>query len=151
MERSLLVKITGAGLAGLTLSFFEGYIPVLLCVIIAICFDIVTGLIASAITGQAISSKIGVIGFWKKLALLLALFFGIFLDIYIPIMLQIVTIELPFKLPIGTIIGCYIVLNENISILENLNRSGVILPKWIKKLLTDSKNKINDPLKETKK
>ena len=138
-----LLKITLAGVTGLLGSFFGAYVPVLCCVLFAICFDVLTGLIRAKITGEAINSKTGTIGFWKKLALLLGLFFGIFLDIFIPMVLDIVTINLPFKLPIGTIVGCYIVLNEAISILENLNKSGVFLPKWIKTLLKGTKDTIN--------
>lgn len=142
MQLSLL-KITLAGLTGLVGSFFGAYVPVLCCVLFAICFDVMTGLVRAKITGESINSKTGTIGFWKKLALLLGLFFGIFLDIFIPIVLNIVTINLPFKLPIGTIVGCYIILNEAISILENLNKSGVLLPKWIKTMLKGTKDTID--------
>lgn len=138
-----LIKFTSAGLIGLIGSFFGAYVPVLCCVLFAICFDVLTGLIRAKITGESINSKTGTIGFWKKLALLLGLFFGIFLDVFIPMVLNIVTINLPFKLPIGTIVGCYIVLNEAISILENLSKSGVLLPKWIKTMLKGTKDTIN--------
>ena len=138
-----LLKITTTGTIGLVCSFFGAYVPVLCCVLFAICFDVLTGLIRAKITGEAINSKTGTIGFWKKLALLLGLFFGIFLDVFIPILLNMVTINIPFKLPIGTIVGCYIVLNETISILENLNKSGVILPKWLKTILKGTKDTID--------
>lgn len=139
-----ITKISLAGVVGLVGSFLGAYFPVLCCVLFAIVFDIITGLIRAKITGEPINSKTGTIGFWKKLALLLGMFFGIFLDVFIPIMLNMVTITIPFKLPIGTIIGCYITLNESISILENLNKSGVILPKWIKTMLKGTKETINE-------
>ena len=131
-----LTKIGVSAALGLGASFFGAYAPIFACVIIAIVFDVVTGLVKSKAIGKPISSTQGTIGFWKKMALFLALFFGVFLDVFIPIMLGIVDLNLPFKLPIGTIIGVYIVINESISIIENINAAAPnTLPKWIKKLL----------------
>lgn len=131
-----LTKIVVSAVLGLGASFFGAYAPIFVCVIIAIVFDVVTGLVKSKVIGTPISSTQGTIGFWKKMALFLALFFGVFLDVFIPIMLGIADLNLPFKLPIGTVIGCYIVINESISIIENINTAAPnSLPKWIKKLL----------------
>ena len=149
MQTETIVKLIIVTMVSAVASYFDKYVPVLVCVLVSICFDVITGLVRCKITGETLSSKVGIIGFWKKLALLLALFFGIFLDIYIPVLLGIATIQLPFSLPFGTFIGCYIVLNENISILENLNKSGVILPKWLKGFFKDSKNTLDG--KEAKK
>ena len=129
-------KLSFATIIGLIGSFFGAYVPVLSCVLVAIIFDFATGIVKSKVLGEPINSKTGTIGFWKKMALLLALFFGIFLDVFIPILLGVVSVNLPFKLPIGTIVGCYIVINESISIFENINKTAPsALPKWIKKLL----------------
>lgn len=137
------IKLSVVAIASALLSYYDKYVGVLCCVLVSICFDVITGLVRCKITGEVLSSKIGIIGFWKKLALLLALFFGIFLDIYIPVLVGMVAVNIPFSLPFGTFIGCYIVLNENISILENLNRSGVILPKWLKSFFKESKNTLD--------
>ena len=146
MTYETLFKISTASVLAGVISFFGGYVPVLCCVLFCICFDVLTGLVKSKVTGEPISSKTGIAGFWRKLALLLALFFGIFLDVYVPILLGAVTLEIPFKLPIGTLVGCYICLNECISILENINKAAPsTMPKWIKKMLIGAKNKINEP------
>ena len=145
MSRAKVVEFSLSALTGLLASFFGAYFPVVCCVLIAIVFDFITGMIKSKVKGDPISSKRGVIGFWRKMALLMALFFGIFLDIFIPIMLGIVTIDMPFKLPIGTVVGCYIVINESISIFENINAANPsVLPKWIKTLLKGGKETINN-------
>lgn len=130
------VKIAASLISGLAASFWGIYGPVIICVLVAICMDVVTGLVKAMATGEKISSKEGYKGFWKKCALILALAFGIFLDAFIPVMLGIVSLNLPFSMPIGTIVGCYIVINEAISIIENINQAApTALPKWIKKLL----------------
>lgn len=136
MNKEMIVKLSTSVISGLVASFWGIYGPVILCVLIAICMDVVSGLVSAMAVGEKISSKVGWVGFWKKMALLLALAFGIFMDSFIPILLGTISLELPFTMPIGTIVGCYIVINEAISIIENINKAApTALPKWIKKLL----------------
>ena len=138
-------KISMSLFTGLIASFWGIYGPVIICVLVAICMDVISGLVASMASGEKISSKVGWIGFWKKMALILALAFGIFMDSFIPILLGTISLELPFTMPIGTIVGCYIVINEAISIIENINKAApTALPKWIKKLLEGAGKTIDD-------
>lgn len=140
-----IIKWATASVSGIAATFWGVYGPVFICVLVAICLDIVTGLIKSKATGTPITSEKGSRGFWRKMALIAALAFGIFLDAFIPIMLGAVSVTLPFNLPIGTVVGCYIVLNECISIFENINKTAPqALPKWIKKLLDGAKKTVND-------
>lgn len=136
MNKEMMIKLSTSVVSGLVASFWGIYGPVILCVLIAICMDVISGLVSAMAAGEKISSKVGWIGFWKKMALILALAFGIFMDAFIPILLGTISLELPFTMPIGTIVGCYIVINEAISIIENINKAApTALPKWIKKLL----------------
>ncbi|MBO7426647.1 MAG: phage holin family protein [Clostridiales bacterium] len=145
MTKATFMKITASLISGLAASFWGIYGPIIVCVLVVICMDVISGLIKAKATGQALNSKKGNIGFWKKIALIAALAFGIFLDAFIPIMLGVITLELPFTMPIGTIVGCYIVINESISIIENINAAAPgALPKWIKKLLTGAGKTIDD-------
>ena len=138
-------KITMSLLTGLIASFWGIYGPVIICVLVAICMDVVSGLVAAMASGEKISSKVGWVGFWKKMALILALSFGIFMDTFVPILLGTISLELPFTMPIGTIVGCYIVINEAISIIENINKAApTALPKWIKKMLEGAGKTIDD-------
>ena len=139
------MKFATSLFTGLVASFWGIYGPVIICVLVAICMDVISGLVASMASGEKISSKVGWIGFWKKMALILALAFGIFMDSFIPILLGTISLELPFTMPIGTIVGCYIVINEAISIIENINEAApTALPKWIKKLLEGAGKAIDD-------
>lgn len=145
MSKEGIGKLATSVITGLVASFWGVYGPVILCVLIAICMDVVSGLVSAMASGEKISSKVGWIGFWKKIALILALAFGIFMDSFIPILLGTISLELPFTMPIGTIVGCYIVINEAISIIENINKAApTALPKWIKKLLEGAGKTIDD-------
>ena len=145
MNNHIYGKLAASLISGLAASFWGIYGPVILCVLIAICMDVISGLVASMAAGEKISSQVGWTGFWKKMALILALAFGIFMDSFIPILLGTISLELPFTMPIGTIVGCYIVINEAISIIENINKAApTALPKWIKKMLEGAGKTIDD-------
>ena len=73
-----------------------------------------------------------------------SMFFGFFLDWFIPYALQYVNVVLPFAMPFSMIISFYIVLNESISICENLYAANPeIMPRWIVGLLSTVKDKLD--------
>ncbi len=81
----------------------------------------------------------------EKLALLVGLFFGIYLDYAAPLLFVKAGLTLGVDMPFALIICCYIVLNECISIAENLYLINPdIMPKWISKLLKVAKDKIEE-------
>lgn len=152
METNRIIKLLASLISGLAASFWSLYGAIIICVLVAIVLDFVTGIVSALATGEKISSEVGYRGFWKKVALILALAFGIFLDAFIPIMIGVVSLDLPFTLPIGTIIGCYIVINEAISIIENINKAApTALPKWIKKILEGAGKAIDSGKEEDQK
>lgn len=149
MDKFHIAKILTSLLTGLLASFWSLYGAIIICVCVVIIMDFISGIVSALASGEKISSVVGYKGFWKKCALILALAFGIFLDAFIPIMLGVITLEIPFTMPIGTIVGCYIVINEAISITENINKAApTALPKWIKKMLEGAGKTIDEPKKE---
>lgn len=142
MNRYLLAA---SALLGTIATIAEQYVVLIILVAIVIVMDVISGLIRAAATGEAITSEKGTRGFWKKIALLFSMIFAFFLDMAVPYILDVVNISIPKMLLFGSIVGVYIILNESISITENIlkaNRHSV--PKWLKKLLTGAKNKIDD-------
>lgn len=136
-------------LAGAVINFAKQYTVIIVCVAVVVIFDFITGMIASKATGKAIESKIATAGFWKKMALFAALALGIFLDFFIPFMLRYLSIEIPVTALFGMIFGCYIVINECISIAENLYKCNEeILPRWVVSVLTGAKEQLDS--KDTK-
>ena len=111
----------------------------------AIVLDCVTGIIAERATGHVISSRKGMKGFWKKLMLLAALSFGFFMDVFIPYCMMQLQLDIHMQNAMfGMVIGCYIVLNESISICENIYRANPeIMPKWIKHMLVATRKQID--------
>ena len=142
-------KITFSVLIGTISSLYQQYAAILILVILAICLDVVTGLIKSKVTGESINSKKGTMGFWKKMSFLVSLLFGIFMDVFIPVLLTVINIQLPFNCPFGFIVGVYIILNESISICENIYKTNTkAIPKWLIDFLTASVKEIDNKNKK---
>lgn len=138
-------KLIISCISGFIAMITKQYALIFMLVCTGITLDCITGLIKTKAAGQVLSSKIGIKGFWKKTGFIAAFAFGIFLDCFIPTLLEIVSIELPFSSPFGLIIGMYIVLNESISIAENLieiNPESV--PEWLISLLRNTADKIDN-------
>ena len=145
-------KIIFSVLVGTITSLYQQYTAILILVILAICLDVITGLIKSKVTGEAINSKKGTVGFWKKMSFLVSFMFGIFMDAFVPVLLSIINIELPFNCPFGFIIGVYIILNESISICENIYKTNPnAIPKWLKDFLVLAVKEIDDKNNKNKK
>lgn len=122
----------------------EQYVVLIILVAVAICLDVISGLIKSLALGIPISSEKGTKGFWKKMALLFSMAFAFFLDFSLPYILSVVHIQIPGSLLFGSIVGVYIILNESISITENIYKTNKkSLPKWLKKILTGARDEID--------
>ena len=105
---------------GVAATFGRQYGLMFLLVCFAVVLDFVTGIIKAKAAGDGLDSKIARRGFWRKIALLAALSFGIFLDLIAEVLLVRVGIEISSETPFALIVASYIVLNESISIAENL-------------------------------
>jgi toxin secretion/phage lysis holin len=95
----------------------------LVCLLIAIVLDYISGIIKAYVTKE-LSSKIGLKGILKKV--------GILLIVMLSVLVDRVTGETG---AIRTLVIYYFVANEGLSILENLGQAGVPIPESIKKAL----------------
>lgn len=105
--------------------------------------DYVTGMLTAA-KGGKLNSRAGLKGIYKKLSLFCALALGFFLDAAIPILAERgLSKELSVNLPFGPVIAAWIVLNESLSVLENLAACGVHLPGVVAKALKIAGEKLD--------
>ena len=70
---------------------------------------------------------------------------GFFMDVFIPYCMMQLQLDIHMQNAMfGMVIGCYIVLNESISICENIYRANPeIMPKWIKHMLVATRKQID--------
>ena len=95
----------------------------LVCLLIAIVLDYISGIIKAYMTRE-LSSKIGLKGILKKV--------GVLLIVMLSVLVDRVTGETG---AVRTLVIYYFVANEGLSILENLGQAGVPIPESIKKAL----------------
>lgn len=141
-----LVSVVFGSLA----AFFGQYGLFIALVALAVVLDVITGLVKAKATGEGLSSKKANRGFWRKMALFVALAFGIFLDYAAAAVLVHVGVNLGGELPFALIISAYIIINEAISISENLYLTNPdSFPKWIAKRLKVAKEQMDKDEAET--
>lgn len=137
-------------IASIASSFTNKYGNIITLVFGAVLLDVVTGILKAKATGR-VNSNSGFKGFWKKVSLFAGLTFGFFLDFFWSYLNQF-SKDSPILpavnyISFGTIIGVYIIVNECISIFENLNIAGVKLPQFIVRALLSSSDKLDNNLK----
>lgn len=96
--------------------------------VIAMAADYLTGMISAYVSGS-LSSKTGLKGIIKKLCYMFAVACGVIVD-------YICTSTIKSDESIcffGLLVAIWLILNEVVSILENLDRIGVPLPQFLKK------------------
>lgn len=93
--------------------------------------DYLTGIAAANAQKQQISSYKSIIGITKKVFMWLLIVIGWFLDLMLQYMFN--SLNIPIALPfiVACVVACWLVFNEMISILENLNDIGVPMPPFL--------------------
>ena len=93
--------------------------------------DYITGITAACVRKEQVSSYKGIVGIAKKVFMYLLILVGVFVDLMLQYMFK--NLNIPIALPfiVGCIVACWLVLNEMLSILENLNDIGVPMPPFL--------------------
>lgn len=113
---------------------------VLFCVIV---MDYITGML-SAYINKKLSSSVGIKGIIKKIGYFVAVGVGIVVDYIITSGLAGVGIIPDKTMIVGLIVTTWSIINELISILENLSKMGVTLPPLLIKLVNRLKSSVSD-------
>lgn len=116
-------------------------IPVILLVVSNV-IDYVTGLLAAKYRSQNIDSYVGLRGIVKKICMWLLVVVGAMVDELIFYSIQNVGVELPFSFLVACVVAIWLVCNEIISILENIDDIGVNLPPFLKELVKNLKHQV---------
>ena len=150
MENKGLQAVFSAALTVFT--YYMGMLAVPIVVLIAtMVLDYITGMI-SAWDNAELSSRKGIFGIVKKICYLFAVAVAMGVDWLIYAGMTQVGIELNYTIFFGVLVTIWLIINELISILENLLKIGVPLPKFllavVKKLKSTTENKFESEEKE---
>lgn len=141
----LLATVTGAIVAYLNVLL----VPFLVLIIVMI-IDYVTGM-AQAYVSHTLNSRIGVVGIIKKISYITAVAVGIVADYLISSALTQVGIDIKINYCIGMIVTIWFIINELISVLENLAEIGIPLPNFLVSIVKRLKIVVENKTDEDKK
>lgn len=122
-------------------------IPVLLLVGCNV-IDYITGLMAAKFRQDGkISSYKSVRGITKKVCMWMLVIVGSFMDILIQYAVEVAGLGITILFVVATIVAVWLVVNEIISILENLVDIGVDLPPFLMPVVKYIKKQVEDKAK----
>ncbi len=121
---------------------FGVLVPVMGILIAAMALDFLTGWGASIVTDEPITSKKGFKGFIKKLFYIVGVICGLIADWLIITLAETAGIAAPFHTIFGLLVAVWLILNEIVSILENIARSGVNMPSFLLSIIRLLKIKV---------
>ena len=118
-------------------------VPVLLLVGCNI-IDYATGLAAVKYRNDNISSYKSIRGIIKKICMWLLVVVGVFMDILIQYAVSTAGIDLAVPFVVATVVAVWLVVNEIISILENMIDIGVKMPPFLLPIVKYIKKQVED-------
>lgn len=131
--------------------------PTLIVLLFLMIIDYVSGMLASK--KEAIehpddenygwSSKKSIIGIYKKLGYIIAICVAVSTDFIILKYFEELNYTYKYDTAFGTLVAIWFVLNELLSITENAGRMGAPLPNFLKKILSQLKDNIDENKKNS--
>lgn len=106
--------------------------------------DYITGLFAASKRAGQISSYKSIRGIIKKVCMWLLVIVGALLDVLINYAVQSAGIEFKIKFLVAIIVAIWLVINEVISILENMIDIGIQMPPFLMPLVKYIKQQVED-------
>ena len=106
--------------------------------------DYITGIAAVRYRKQQISSYTSIRGIIKKVCMWLLIAVGAMMDRLILYACSEVGFNIPFTFAIACVVAIWLICNEIISILENINDIGVPMPGFMKTVVQNIKSQIED-------
>jgi toxin secretion/phage lysis holin len=138
------VKVTATAIISALMSWLGILaVPVLLllgCNIV----DYITGLMAAPYRTEGISSYKSIKGIIKKICLWLLVLVGAWLDILINYAIDCAGIDFSLPFIVSTVVAVWLVVNEIISILENMLDIGVKMPPFLLPIVKYIKKQVEE-------
>lgn len=143
---SKALKVGISGIFSVLTVYFNALSIPLIVLTIAMLVDYLTGLSAAS-KEKGLSSKKGIQGIIKKVGYFVLVLVAMGVDWLIYYGMTMVNIQVNCNLWFGILVTIWLIINEMISILENLSRLGVPMPKFltsvIKRLKITTETAIN--------
>ena len=142
------VKATVVAIFGAISAWLGGLaVPVYIIIFSNVC-DYASGMVASHFRGETINSYTGIQGIAKKVCMWLLIVVGAMVDWLLAFCGESWGLSIHLPMMAAGMVAVWLIINEIISILENIEDIGVTLPNFILKILELMKNEIEEDTKE---
>ena len=142
MQDKEIQAFISAAFAGLM--YYLGIIAVpIMVLIVAMVVDYITGMSAAWYNSE-LSSKKGIKGIVKKVSYLALVVVAMIIDWLISCGLQQINIDMTYSVFFAVLVAVWLIINELISILENLSRPGVPIPTFLNKIINKLKSTVEE-------
>jgi len=138
-----------AGVLGALAAYFNVLLIPIFMLVAVMLIDYVTGMAAASYTKQ-LNSRIGVMGIVKKAGYIALVAVGMVVDYLITSALVQIGVNMQINYCFGMIITIWLIINELISILENLGELNIPLPKFLVDMIKSLKSKVEDKAEDGK-
>lgn len=145
-ESNMIQGLIAVIIAGISAYFQIIAVPLIFLIAVMI-LDYITGMI-SAYNRKELSSRQGITGIFKKTGYLCLVAVGITVDYIINSALASLGIASNISMMFGLIVTIWLIINELISILENLTKLEVPVPEFLVKFITRLKNSVENTGKD---
>ena len=143
MDKSNVIHLTAAAALGAVTAYFNILLVPLIVLVIVMGIDYLTGMISAKREG-ALNSRVGVLGIIKKVGYLALVGVGIVVDYLITSALTQVGVQTSLPNFFGLMVIIWLIINELISILENLGEIGVPMPPFLVRTVKSIKGRVDD-------
>ena len=106
--------------------------------------DYLTGLVAAPYRTEQVSSYKGIRGIIKKVCMWLLVLVGAWVDILLQYAVQVAGLSLAIPFVVATVVAVWLVVNEIISILENMIDIGVKMPPFLLPIIKNIRQQVED-------
>lgn len=138
-----LIEVGTVGFFAIIGSLFGQILPICVFLCFIMMVDYITGWYKSWLKKE-ITSKRGFIGFTKKIFYLFGVVIGFSVDILILYLTNMIGMQLTYHTFFGLLVAVWLIINEMISILENLKGIGVPLPSFLETIIKHLKIKVEE-------
>ena len=139
-EVKTIQVVVSAVITGLL--YYLGIVAVpIIILVIAMIIDYITGMMSAWLNSE-LSSKKGIKGIVKKISYLALVAVAMIVD-WLICGLQQINVNIKYSVFFAVLVTVWLIINELISVLENLSRMGVPIPNFLKKLINRLKTTVD--------
>ena len=141
-ESISMLKLTIITALGVIAAYFNVLLIPIVVLVFVMVTDYISGMISAKKSGE-LSSRLGIMGIAKKVGYLALVAVGMVVDYLISSALVHVGIEIQINYCFALIITIWLIVNELISILENLGELDVPIPDFLRKSIHKIKDSVD--------